>query len=41
VAKIPVHRVVMAEKAKHFVMLDDPAFLFSTMDQFLSAETKP
>jgi pimeloyl-ACP methyl ester carboxylesterase len=36
VAKIPDHRVVMAEHGRHFVMLDEPAFLFSTMDSFLS-----
>lgn len=36
VAKIPDHRVVMAKSARHFIMLDDPAFLFSTMDAFLS-----
>jgi hypothetical protein len=27
----------MAAKAKHFVMLDEPAFLFSTMETFLNA----
>jgi pimeloyl-ACP methyl ester carboxylesterase len=37
VAKIPDHRVVMAERGRHFVMLDEPAFLFSTMEAFLSA----
>ena len=41
VAKIPDHRVVMAEHAKHFVMLDEPGFLFSTMDKFLSEGKKP
>jgi N-formylmaleamate deformylase len=35
VAKIPKHKALMAEKAKHFIMLDDPAFLFSAMDDFL------
>lgn len=35
VAKIPHHQVVMAEHARHFVMLDDPAFLFTAMDRFL------
>jgi len=35
VAKIPRHQVVMAEHARHFVMLDDPAFLFAAMDRFL------
>ncbi len=37
VAKIPVHKVVIDEKAKHFIMLDDSDFLFSTMDNFLAA----
>jgi pimeloyl-ACP methyl ester carboxylesterase len=36
-AKIPNHQVAMATGARHFVMLDDPAFLFSTMDRFLAA----
>jgi RNA polymerase sigma factor (sigma-70 family) len=41
VAKIPKHKVVIAEKAGHFIMLDDPAFLFSAMDDFLrSAKVK-
>jgi len=35
VAKVPQARVVLAERARHFIMLDDPAFLFSTMDAFL------
>jgi pimeloyl-ACP methyl ester carboxylesterase len=35
VAKIPNHKVVMAEHAKHFVMYDDPKFLFQAMDEFL------
>jgi N-formylmaleamate deformylase len=38
VAKVSHHKVVLAEKARHFVMLDDPGFLFSTMDVFLKAE---
>jgi len=36
VAKVPNHKVLIAEKARHFIMLDDPAFLFSTMDEFLA-----
>jgi N-formylmaleamate deformylase len=28
-------RLVMADTAKHFVMFDDPAFLFAQMDAFL------
>ncbi|MGE0870344.1 MAG: alpha/beta fold hydrolase [Kofleriaceae bacterium] len=37
---IPVHRVVVAPQARHFIMLDAPAFLFATIEQFL-AEHKP
>jgi len=37
VAKIPNHKVLLAEKAKHFIMFDDPQFLFSTVDDFLKA----
>lgn len=40
VAKVPQARVVLAEHARHFIMLDDPAFLFSTMDEFLK-QTRP
>lgn len=35
VAKVPQARVVLAERARHFIMLDDPAFLLSTLDAFL------
>ncbi len=35
IASIPMHRFVLAEKARHFVMLDDPQFLFQTIDAFL------
>jgi pimeloyl-ACP methyl ester carboxylesterase len=31
---------VMSEKAKHFVMLDDPAFLFKEMDSFLTTHNR-
>jgi pimeloyl-ACP methyl ester carboxylesterase len=37
VARIPRHTVVQAVNARHFVMLDDPAFLFAAMDRFLEA----
>jgi N-formylmaleamate deformylase len=40
VAKVPHHKVVLAGQARHFIMLDDPAFLFSTMDAFLK-EVRP
>jgi N-formylmaleamate deformylase len=35
VSRVPNHRVLMATNARHFVMLDDPAFLFAAMDEFL------
>jgi N-formylmaleamate deformylase len=35
VAKAPQHRVVMAEHALHFIMLDDPEFLIHAIGQFL------
>ena len=35
IAGVARHRTVVARQARHFVMLDDPAFLFSTMDEFL------
>jgi len=36
-SRIKSARVVMAEKARHFIMFDDPAFLFSTLDEFLAS----
>jgi len=30
-------RVIMADKARHFIMFDDPSFLFATLDEFLAA----
>jgi len=36
VAKAPDHRVVVADGALHFVMLDDPSFLLGAMDRFLA-----
>lgn len=38
VASIPNHKVLLAEKARHFIMFDDPAFLFSTIDDFLKGK---
>jgi pimeloyl-ACP methyl ester carboxylesterase len=35
VARIPTHKVLLADKARHFIMLDDPKLLFSAMDDFL------
>lgn len=37
VAAIPQARVVVAANARHFVMLDDPDFLFAEMDRLLVA----
>jgi N-formylmaleamate deformylase len=40
VRAIPDHRVVLAEKARHFVMLDDPEFLYRAVDGFLAGLAK-
>lgn len=37
VAGVPHATVVFAEHARHFVMLDDPAFVFTTLDGFLAS----
>jgi N-formylmaleamate deformylase len=37
VARLPGARVKMAPKARHFIMFDDPAFLFAAVDEFLSS----
>ncbi len=37
VSRIPDRRVVMAKNARHFVMLDDPQYLYSMIDDFLSS----
>jgi N-formylmaleamate deformylase len=36
VAQMKSVTIVMAEKARHFIMFDDPAFLFATLDEFLA-----
>jgi pimeloyl-ACP methyl ester carboxylesterase len=36
VSRVPDARVVVAANARHFVMLDDPAFLFDAVDRFLA-----
>lgn len=36
ISKIPRHRFVLAEKARHFVMLDDPQFFLTSVDNFLN-----
>jgi N-formylmaleamate deformylase len=38
VAKMTTARVIMAEQARHFIMFDDPSFLFSALDQFLGGK---
>ena len=38
VARIPGARVVVAERARHFVMLDDPAFLHALLDEVLAGQ---
>ncbi|MEO8623946.1 MAG: alpha/beta hydrolase [bacterium] len=35
VRAIPNHTVILATDARHYIMYDDPAFLYATMDQFL------
>jgi N-formylmaleamate deformylase len=37
VASLPSARVTIANKTRHFIMLDDPQFLFAAIDEFLSA----
>src|SRR6266550_4707132 len=39
-ANLAGYKLVMSDKAKHFVMLDDPEFLFKEMDSFLAAQKK-
>jgi pimeloyl-ACP methyl ester carboxylesterase len=36
IANAPLHRVAIATNALHFIMLDDPDFLFGAMDAFLA-----
>ena len=38
VAAAPQKRVLVASKARHFVMLGDPGFLFARMDEFLGGK---
>ena len=33
--KLPQHRIVVADKSRHFIMLDDPQFLFTQLDREL------
>jgi pimeloyl-ACP methyl ester carboxylesterase len=40
VASVPRRRVIAATNALHFVMLDDPQFLLTAMDQFLEARAR-
>jgi len=35
-ARVPDHRVIAAPRARHFVMLDDPALMRATLDQLLA-----
>lgn len=36
VSSVLLHRVVMARNARHFIMLDDPRFLHSTIEEFIA-----
>jgi len=40
VSGVPRHTVIVAERALHFVMLDDPGFLLSAMDAFFSGSSR-
>lgn len=35
-ASLPGHALVVAERARHFIMLDDPAFFFARVDDFFA-----
>jgi N-formylmaleamate deformylase len=37
VARLPGARVKMAPKARHFIMFDDPSFLFAAFDEFFAS----
>lgn len=39
-ASLAGYKFVMAEKAKHFVMFDEPEFLFEEMDNFLASQSR-
>ena len=36
ITSVAQHDVIVAEHANHFVMLDDPAFFYATLDHFLA-----
>lgn len=40
VADIPQHEVVFAPKARHFIQMDEPEFLFAEMERFLGLGKK-
>ena len=40
-AALAGHRLVMAERARHFIMLDDPALFFRELDAMLTPARKP
>lgn len=40
VAQVPNHKVVFAPKARHFIQLDEPGFLFEQVESFLRAVKK-
>jgi pimeloyl-ACP methyl ester carboxylesterase len=35
-ARLPGHRLVVAARARHFIMLDDPTFFFGQLDDFFA-----
>lgn len=40
IAGVAEARVIMATAARHFIMFDDPAFLFAALDEFLAGRAK-
>jgi N-formylmaleamate deformylase len=40
ISRVPDRRFAMATRARHFIMLDDPAFFFENVDPFLAGGTR-
>jgi pimeloyl-ACP methyl ester carboxylesterase len=39
-AKVPTRKIVITDEAKHFIMFDQPKWMFERMDEFLKADKK-
>ncbi|MCI0541775.1 MAG: hypothetical protein L0Z50_41795 [Verrucomicrobiales bacterium] len=37
-AKVPDHQAVFAESASHFIMFDEPAWMWKQMEEFLTGK---